>query len=395
MTKLTRILFVDDDTNLLRAAQRVLRKKLDLTVASSAQEALQIMQKCEPFEVVLSDQNMPDMKGIEFLRETANRWPTTVRIMITGNSDQDTAIAAMNESNVFRFVRKPCPPSELLEAIEQAAKHHALLAAEKDLLEKTLSGSVKVLTEVLAVSSPELFKRSARVHGWAKQLSVMLDLENIWQLEISAMLYPLGFLALPDDITIKYLAGGEMTPEENALIGKCSATGSHLLSNIPRFDGVSETILQCRKSYDGQGWPKDGVKGDQIPVHARILCILIDLTDLMDANSINVQDAINVIRLREDRYDPRLIQMVPDILQNIPDGNRAQSIFDLTPFGLQEGDILARPIKGTNERLLLRTGAELTPILIERLINMFEAGQIEGLVTISRWAEIQADAKSA
>ena len=117
MSKNARVLIVDDDERLLNAIKRTLRKKFDLTVALGAQEAIKIMETSKPFEVVVSDQNMPDMKGVAFLHEVEKKWPSVVRIMLTGNNDQDTAASAINEGKIFRFLTKPCDQETLLSLI--------------------------------------------------------------------------------------------------------------------------------------------------------------------------------------------------------------------------------------------------------------------------------------
>lgn len=111
---------------------------------------------------------MPAMKGVEFLAEVVRRWSMIVRIMQTGNDDQATAMAAINVGQVFRFVRKPYESAELLQAIADAAALYAMRASEKRLLETTLAGSVKLMTELMRLARPDLFNNAAQVLRLAK-----------------------------------------------------------------------------------------------------------------------------------------------------------------------------------------------------------------------------------
>lgn len=103
-----RILFVDDDPNILKGFQRNLRKHYDISVADSGQTGLELIANSEPFAVIVADMQMPRMNGVEFLAQTRKISPDSVRIMLTGNADQQTAIAAINRGDIYRFVNKPC-----------------------------------------------------------------------------------------------------------------------------------------------------------------------------------------------------------------------------------------------------------------------------------------------
>ena len=128
-----RVLFVDDDPQILNAFRRGLRKRLDLHTAEGGKAGLEALEKEGPFAVVVSDQQMPEMDGITLLREVKNRAPLTVRMMLTGNADQGTAAAAVNEGHIFRFLTKPCTPDELAAAVDAAKEQYRLVTAERDL----------------------------------------------------------------------------------------------------------------------------------------------------------------------------------------------------------------------------------------------------------------------
>jgi serine phosphatase RsbU (regulator of sigma subunit) len=113
-----RVLFVDDDPKILAAFQRQLRKKMTIETVESGAAGLEVLRSDGPFSVVVTDYCMPSMNGIEFLRRAREIAPETVRMLLTGSADLGTAIQAVNQGNIFRFLTKPCPPDNLLEAVQ-------------------------------------------------------------------------------------------------------------------------------------------------------------------------------------------------------------------------------------------------------------------------------------
>ncbi|MBI5579397.1 MAG: SpoIIE family protein phosphatase [Deltaproteobacteria bacterium] len=113
-----RVLFVDDDPKILAAFQRQLRKKVTIETVESGAEGLDVLRRDGPFSVVVTDYCMPSMNGIEFLGRAREIAPETVRMLLTGSADLGTAIQAVNQGNIFRFLTKPCSPDNLLEAVQ-------------------------------------------------------------------------------------------------------------------------------------------------------------------------------------------------------------------------------------------------------------------------------------
>jgi DNA-binding NtrC family response regulator len=127
-----RILFVDDEQNLLNGIERRLRSDFDLVTANSGIAALKAMDCQGPFAVVVTDMRMPGMDGIQFIKQARIKSRDSVFIMLTGNQDQTTAIHAVNHGQVFRFLAKPCPSTEIKNAIEDALRQHELVTSGKD-----------------------------------------------------------------------------------------------------------------------------------------------------------------------------------------------------------------------------------------------------------------------
>jgi DNA-binding NtrC family response regulator len=165
-----RILCVDDEPHILEAFQRQFRKQFAIETAVGGERALAAIAEHGPFAVVVSDLRMPDMDGIRLLNTIRERTPETVRILLTGHADLQAAIEAVNEGHVFRFLTKPCPSKTLAKALEAGLAQYRLITAEKALLEQTVSGSLKALSEVLGLVNPEAFGRSSRISAMRKPL---------------------------------------------------------------------------------------------------------------------------------------------------------------------------------------------------------------------------------
>ncbi len=136
------ILFVDDEPIIPQAFERQLRKRFSIRTAESAEEALKILQVDGSCAVIVSDMWMPGMDGIKLLAQVKNLYPDTVRIMLTGNADQETAIEEVNCGQIFRFLTKPIRPEELTNSLNLAVREYRLITAEKELFSQTLKGTL-------------------------------------------------------------------------------------------------------------------------------------------------------------------------------------------------------------------------------------------------------------
>src|ERR1700693_2988345 len=136
------ILCIDDEPHVLDGLARTLRSHYVVETATEAKVALEILRTAEPFAAVMSDQRMPQMTGVQLLAHARAVAPASVRVLLTGQADVESAIAAVNDGNVFRFLTKPCATDVLLKALDACCEQHRLITSEKVLLEQTLHGSI-------------------------------------------------------------------------------------------------------------------------------------------------------------------------------------------------------------------------------------------------------------
>jgi len=147
-----KVLFVDDEPNIILALRRALRKEpYEILSACSAKEALTFLSQT-PVDVVVSDENMPCMKGTDFLTIVSREYSDTIRIILTGHADLQTAIRAINEGKIYRFLTKPCNEVELAIIIREALRQKELLLKSRQLLNVVKSQSV--LIDQLEVKHP-------------------------------------------------------------------------------------------------------------------------------------------------------------------------------------------------------------------------------------------------
>jgi CheY-like chemotaxis protein len=250
-----RLLCVDDEPELLHSIRLNLRKRYKVSIAGSGPEALALFDEVDegggpPFDVVVSDMRMPGMSGAVFLTELRRRFPEVPRLLLSGQSDLDAAIAAINEAKIFRFLTKPCPPEILIESIDEALEQARLKSVERELLDQTLGGTVAVLTELLGLVSAGAYSRTMRVKEIVHELCRTLGRPVPWDLDLAAMLSQVGWVAFPD--------GGEVDAD---LDRKRVDLAAELVGNIPRLETVAAMVANQSSSvprHEGDevaAWP--------------------------------------------------------------------------------------------------------------------------------------------
>lgn len=365
-----RILCVDDDRSVLEGYQRTLRKQFTIEIALGGEAGLQAIQTRGPFAVVVADMQMPGMNGIEFLGRVKEIAPGSVRFMLTGNADQATAVKAVNEGHVFQFLTKPCPADMFARALENGVAQYHLLSAERELLENTLRGSVNLLSDVLSIWDPSSFGQGQRLRELMRHISESWRGAPTWELELGAMLSPVGYATVPPAVLEKYRAGQELSDAEREALRQAPDLGSSLISNIPRLENVARIVRYQDKHFDGSGFPADDVAGRSIPIGARILKVLIDMLHL-EGRGMGRAEALLQMQSREGVYDPMVLNAAVARFEAPPtreDGTDA-AVLTIAFHALAPGQTLARRVETTDGQVVAGSGMLVTPVLLERLRN--------------------------
>ena len=365
-----KILFVDDEENILHSIKRDLRKRYDIHTALSGPEALEILKTQGPFSVIVSDMRMPGMNGIQLLSTVKDLYPEVVRLMLTGNADQETAIEAVNKGQIFRFLNKPCQTPTLVMAIALAQHQYRLITAERELLDKTLKGSITVLSEMLSLASPIVFSSGLRIKSMVGELARGLRLTNLWQFEIAALLSQVGCITMPQDILNKFYSGQSLTADEEKMFQEYPMVGSRLLEKIPRLETIAAIIANQRKSYQELSNIPD--LDEAVLIGAQILRIAIDF-DLLMFRGYRRNDAIDKLKSRHNTYKPELLEMVAGIeLSEDRDKIVAMNVRDL-----YVGLIADQDIKTMGGLLIAPKGQEINWTLLQGLNNFAKQAGIK------------------
>lgn len=373
-----KILFVDDDANLLAAYRRQLRARFLVETAESGPEGLSRLVGGEKFAAIVSDLRMPGMDGIELLSKAATASPDTVRVMLTGNADLQASINAVNEGQIFRFLVKPCLPVDLVRALEQSVRQHQLLVAERALLEETLAGATRVLADVLGLINPLAFSQSLRWQRHMKSCALRLELPDPWELEIAALLANLGCITIPAETLARVEAGDAIDQDEADVISNHPRVAQNLLAPVPRLERVAEIIgaradslrlLVDRLHAD----PKDRVAIAAVLLHGVIA------VDRALARGAPASEAVAEL---ERSAGGQLPDALAQALANPPDMTRDVIVRELSIRELASGMTLDQDILGINGTLLLSRGHELGPALLERLRIYARRGTIHDRVRV-------------
>ena len=244
MKGLPKVLFVDDQAEVLEDLKASVSEICDPFGVTSAEEGLEIFENEGPFTVVVSDQKLPGLDGSEFLAKVIRRDPLVSTMLLTGHANYSDAMTAVNKGHVFRLLEKPYCPKALRDAILAGERQRDLMVAEKVLLHETLVGAVNALTDTLATVKPMFFGRAQRVKRLAGEIARYLSFPHPWQVETAAVFSQMASITLPGEEAENVFLRKRLRPQIIALVDKFPEVIDHLLGHIPRLEEVRE-ILDC------------------------------------------------------------------------------------------------------------------------------------------------------
>lgn len=358
--KSVRILCVDDEPRVLEGLTLHLHRNYDVVTAESGAAGLSEIENNGPFAVVLSDMRMPYMDGTEFLEAVRERVPDTIRMLLTGQADLQSTIDAVNKGQIFRFLTKPCPSQHLLGAFEAATEQYRLVMAERELLEQTLHGSIKALTDTLSLSNPIAFGSATRIKQYASDLARHLGIGDRWQIEVAAMLSQLGSITLPEDTATKYYYGQALDNDEVQMIQRLPRITQDLLGNIPRLETVCGILANQFKDHDNSG------STDEVIYKSQVLKTAVDFDHLVNTGSTE-QDAIDSMHGKKGCYNPEILESF-SYLRGIT--NERETIREIQLWSVDLGMVLADDVMLDNGVVLATRGYEVTQGFIERIHNL-------------------------
>jgi CheY-like chemotaxis protein len=356
-----RVLFVDDEPNVLDSIRRQLRKSVDIHTSASGDEALHLLKELGPVALVVSDMRMPGMTGAQLLTRVRELYPDTVRMILSGQADLESTISAVNEGHVFRFLTKPCGEDSLRTAVAAGIEQYQLVTTRNELVEKTLQGLVETLNDILGLTNPMARRRTARVRQYAAAIAGALHFSMPWELRLATLLSQLGCITLPESILGKLYAGMELTSDERRLYARHPAVAAGLIGRIPQLGSVADMIGHQQR-LDFAALPADVARWDARTTATVILAVATALDEFL-ANGDQPATALQ-----------RLEQSLPGVPKAVMSAVRAvhlhSAYMDIRFVGFGElapGMVLDEDVVTETGDTLIFRGEEVTRTLLEQL----------------------------
>jgi len=373
----SRILCVDDEPKVLDGMRRTLGMDFEVVTAEGGAQALALLIRRERFALTISDMRMPGMDGAAYLERAAQLAPDMVRILLTGQADMQAATRAINYGRIFRFLTKPCDADALRKAVDDALDQHRLITGEKELLQKTLYGCVKVLTELLSLVNPAAFTRACRVNRLVQQVGKALNLTDLWQLDLAVMLAHLGYVGMAHELLERAFSGELVSPAEQQLLASAPHTAQGMLMDIPRLEpvlGIIERLGHPPPSLtDVERNQRDG----------RLLWAahIVLAAERADALS-HKQPVARVLAeaLAAEGFDPRVVELFAQAEFETQD-NRKQ--LKVTANELKTGMFLVEDAKSMVGVVMARAGQEVTATVAVLLRRLAERNNLIEPLTVS------------
>jgi putative two-component system response regulator len=315
------LLVVDDDADVLATLTRSFRKGYKTLSASGGEAALDILNS-QPVDLIICDQRMPGVGGVEVLTHAFNEQPQAVRILLTGYTDVESLLACVNDAHIYKYVTKPWIPDDLNFTVVRALESLDLqreLDKARELLETAYKDAVVMLCLAAEGKDEDTSSHLYRVQNYteALALAVGLNAKDAEHMGLMSMLHDIGKLATPDAILKK---PGKLTQEEWVIMREHPLAGVKILGTNPFYELAREVSAGHHENFDGTGYPNQ-LKGEDIPLSARI----VKLADVFDALTTKrpykepwtMEAALeNIESHSNSMFDPRLVEEFKTLFKN-------------------------------------------------------------------------------
>ncbi len=277
MVRRHQVLVVDDEVANIRLLNRVLSDDYDIFMAQSGAEALQILKE-EPISLIITDQRMPNMTGVQLLEQSLMVRPDAIKILLTGYSDVQALIDAINAGHVYKYVSKPWDADELKLTVRRALETYELkenndvlmhdLKYALSQLEELSTGAIRALADALDAKCDYTAGHSLRVSRFAVMIGRALGLSNdhLKDLELAGILHDIGKIGVPESILWK---PSKLTEEEREIMSKHPVKSAQIIGEMRGLARTREYVLHHHEFMDGSGYP-DHLKGEDIPYRQSI-----------------------------------------------------------------------------------------------------------------------------
>ena len=408
------ILCVDDEPNILASLRRLFRREnYKVLCAGSAQAGWAVLEE-EHVDIVISDMQMPEVNGTEFLERVRQRWPHTLRLLLTGHADHEATIGAINRGEVYRYITKPWNEDAMLLVVRDALERQALQrekarleeltrqqndqlrelnatleqrvrdrTAELVSAQKSLQASherlktnfltlIKVLSGMVETRAGAVAGHGRRVADLGRRIALRMGLSarEAQDVFVAGLLHEIGKTGFPD--TLIGIPESVLKGDNLGLYRKYPHLGEQLLMPLEELREAARIIRDHRERFDGAGFP-EGVAGFDIPLGARILAVAHDFEGLQHGLLVQRRtDAAQATELvaesRGKRYDPAVVEAFYDIRTG---RSVAEEIADVAMgvAQLKPGMVLSRDLLSGDGALLLSADHTLSDRMLKQLVE--------------------------
>lgn len=307
------ILFVDDEEYILEIASQIFMESgIEILTARNAAEALDVVRTHE-IAVLVSDNHMPGMRGIDLLSRVKALSPETVKILMTGFADLETALEAINRVEVFRFIVKPWENTQLVSLVEDALKRYRLIKS----IIRGDENTMRSLVHALELKDPYTRGHSERVAQYALLIArhLGLDEDELKAIRYGSWLHDCGKIGVSENILN---SEGPLDEADIHIIRNHPLWGADVARKARLSDMIVNIILSHHERYDGKGYPA-GLRAEEIPLEARI----VSVADIYDAltterpyrKAYTLDLALEMlISMKENVLDPKLVECFSSIV---------------------------------------------------------------------------------
>ncbi|MGE0481062.1 MAG: response regulator [Phycisphaerae bacterium] len=365
-----RILIVDDEANVLESFQRTLGRAFTLVTAVGGRAGIEVARTRGPFAVIVTDMRMPEIDGLKFIEAARASNPHAVIMMLTGNSDQRTAVDAVNVGHAFRFLTKPCTREVIERALSDALAEHRLRTAERTLLKQTVGGCVQALLQVMQLAKPELFDRAASASRIASWLADQTHHPHAWQVEVAAALADIGWVAADEPAGVGRRPGADAGA---ALAGsrRHAELGAGVLRVIPRFDDIAAMV---RLQFEDARSETLARTSPTVSAGVHLLALARALDDrlrqgepwALAARELAQNEPAGAVR-------DALLGPPPDWVEQ----SEGAQLLTIASGDVRPGMILQQDVRTRRGDLLLASGNVITEMIAERIRSMARTSRID------------------
>lgn len=413
---INRILIVDDEEIVLVALRQSLRLEgYEVATAHNAIEALELL-KNHHFAVIITDQQMPRLTGLEFLAQAKQIQPNATRILITAVLSLSTVIEAINKGEIYRFIVKPWLREELLATVKNAVQRYELICKNatlqtatmamneqlchlnasleeqvsrvavqnkelerlNDALERNFHSSLELCLKTMQTFYPTLGSQARRVSALSQAMAQVLDLHPAQRqvLHTSALLSDIGLVGVPRQLIKRWQESpAALTEAERSLIEQHPVLGQELVGFIHNLESVGPVIRAHHERYDGTGYP-DQLKGEEIPWLARLLAVAVSFAE----SSTDRTQAMGALQAGSGTaFDPDAIRV---FIRCLPKAVVPRKEKEVMMSELRPGMVLAKGIYNSNGLLLIPEGQVLSETSIDKILNHNRVSPISQILLV-------------